>query len=139
MPWPNPVSYTHLDVYKRQFQGRPKRAFTEQSRFYAPPTVFPKTASTRNGTTCICLLYTSHAHRDLGDVLFIFRGGRRGRPDPVAEVVNGGTGHRGIQVNHANAFSGYIVQHHIVQPVSYTHLDVYKRQGSLPPLSAIIK
>ena len=74
-----------------------------------------------------------HAHRDLGDVLFIFRGGRRGRPDHVAEVVNGGTGHRGIQVNHANAFSGYIVQHHIVQ----LGIIVRTAQGQFPGFQVI--
>ena len=74
---------------------------------------------------------------------------REGNPFPPVKMCIRDR-HRGIQVNHANAFSGYIVQHHIVQlegdlvvsgavehaadvnAVSYTHLDVYKRQDSLP-------
>ena len=92
-----PVSYTHLDVYKRQAGG------------YA---LFKKGRCGGQG------------QRRLGDVMLGVG------LDPLAEFLDLGLGGFRADQHPVTARAMDLFHHQIakIRPVSYTHLDVYKRQ-----------
>ena len=79
------VSYTHLDVYKRQYKDCPNKRFTLAGQTYPEPSPYDR-------------LLLDPRVRFVGDAVAIVAG--------TSEAV----------VKQA------------MRPVSYTHLDVYKRQ-----------
>ena len=54
-------------------------------------------------------------HGDLGEIDFVFLGGRGRGADHVAEVVERGARHRGVEVDNADAFERVVVDEHVVQ------------------------
>ena len=84
VPWP--VSYTHLDVYKRQLQGSDQALGGHVAGAAAPGAH----GGLHNVSTCLNALQQGHGSQNGGVV--------------AVDIDRDG-------------------------PVSYTHLDVYKRQG----------
>ena len=54
-------------------------------------------------------------HRDLAQVLLVFRGRAGGGAHHVAEVVERQAGHHGVEVDDAKAFAGGVVEQHVVE------------------------
>ena len=116
---PVAVSYTHLDVYKRQ----QKRSLLRQ--LYLPAVLC--TALWGSAAPCVCLLYTSllivgMALFSLGtDVSMTHMGEGIGAQLPSTKNL--------FIVILITLIIGVLITIAEPDPVSYTHLDVYKRQG----------
>ena len=161
VPTPRTVSYTHLDVYKRQAATRasssviPSRAAAIRA---LNSTVFARSCSSlrafvcgssalisatrgsRRFTTRSLLvpktfvrtllpikMIPSSAHRFNADILFFdFTGRRPGAPTTAGSLANRNS------PKHCGA-----MPQNCALPVSYTHLDVYKRQRSPANLSSM--
>ena len=136
-----PVSYTHLDVYKRQTIDGANR--WRQTLHVTLPGIAPtiiimlllRMGSVMNvGYEKIILLYNEGIY-ETADVIstFVYRKGLEQAQWSYSAAV----GLFNSVVNFViivlmNRFSRAITD---VSPVSYTHLDVYKRQGLVPSCS----
>ena len=101
-PWPRPVSYTHLDVYKRQYlhylRVREWQDLHRELRAVA---------------------------RDLG----LVENAAAADPDAIHRALLAGLlSHVGLRDPDKRDYLGARGARFSIQPVSYTHLDVYKRQ-----------
>ena len=153
MPRPTPVSYTHLDVYKRQIRiPRPVSKRYPASRPLITgqrilDTLFPLA---KGGTACIpggfgtgktmtqhqiakwsdadIIIYIGCGERgnEMTQVLEEFQeltDPRSGNPLMDRTTLIANTSNMPVAAREASLYSG-------LTPVSYTHLDVYKRQVS---------
>ena len=93
-----PVSYTHLDVYKRQLLSVPNRRAGKETQFLRVIRPIDIMAGVWNQFQCIRLFVALPDHLRHRQIL------RRNTGDNAMEM-------------------------HSPIPVSYTHLDVYKRQA----------
>ena len=127
-----PVSYTHLDVYKRQ-QERVPGATGEIVN------VKPEISKDDIRIEIKDIVKSMKEMVSLTDAKIICSGGR-GLGDAsgfeliqkFADKVGGVVGSSRAAVD-----AGWIDHSHQVGPVSYTHLDVYKRQVWLPDMGEI--
>ena len=120
-----PVSYTHLDVYKRQVDGKTVTMTVKPG----DKVITDKYAGTKVTLEDVEDVYKRQVHDDgaaAGDAALAHaaghNGGVRGHAAADGEDALGG--------DHALDVLGAGLQ---TDPVSYTHLDVYKRQGSPGP------
>ena len=97
------VSYTHLDVYKRQAQALPMIGWATARSAACP-------MGSRPATAMRSVQPPNQHHAE------------RCQPDPRILQLHPGCGWQSAQCDRA----GW--QQHVLGPVSYTHLDVYKRQ-----------
>ena len=113
---PTPVSYTHLDVYKRQvssnaFDGSERICCPSLFKQFATTVARVRAHSVRTKSTYVLIVFSNH------DTTYVTN---KSLHCVVLCILNkyytqGGTDHT--------------VQNYInIPPVSYTHLDVYKRQ-----------
>ena len=101
-----PVSYTHLDVYKRQLHARatgPYSLVTQQ-----PLGGKAQNGGQRFGEMEVWALEAYGAAHTLQEILTVKSDDIQGRTKTYEAIIKGKD---------------------IPEPVSYTHLDVYKRQG----------
>ena len=110
-----PVSYTHLDVYKRQAYGEDGDVTGEVARRILQNCKAKKETTDTEGTSMKTVILTSfksdvRAHM-LQDLL---------KNEGIESMLQG---------EYTAQVLAYIPGMEIKVPVSYTHLDVYKRQG----------
>ena len=113
-----PVSYTHLDVYKRQILrcgGEVRFGTRVESLVLDGNRVTGVVTARDERVDGPVILATGHSARDV--YRFLDRAGIAIEPKGIAV---------GVRVEHPQQLIDSIQYHN---PVSYTHLDVYKRQG----------
>ena len=115
------VSYTHLDVYKRQFKRRGKGAQSTtlrqtDIRDQASPIPMDGVAILRRALEMTEEL-AANAPNAIKDRLWLYRSAQRGQGNGKTLCLTMGT---------MAELTRTIIERHA--PVSYTHLDVYKRQ-----------
>ena len=143
----SPVSYTHLDVYKRQMKDGQPVELSEvyggrgqfEDQFSSPQSLFDDIerqyehlVKKSQGVFADARLKTCVLAADLAGILAHEAIGHTTEADMVmsGSVASGKIGKEVASplitlVDFANSFEGQTCP----VPVSYTHLDVYKRQG----------
>ena len=123
------VSYTHLDVYKRQELDRDLRAAVREGQFVLY--YQPQLDDTGRVTGAELLIRWQHPQRGLlspGE--FIDHAENTGLIIPIGQWVLEQTAARLRQWRDDPLYRDLVLAVNISQkPVSYTHLDVYKRQS----------
>ena len=128
-----PVSYTHLDVYKRQLVNRPQVLLLDEPlgaldlRLRKDMQNELKTIQQRMGITFIYVTHDQEEALTMSDTIVVMNKGKIqqiGRPEDIYNEPK--NAFVADFIGESNILDGVMLGDY---PVSYTHLDVYKRQS----------